>query len=129
MASLADAIRFVHLLFVVFIVGGLVAIWVGALLRRRWVRHFWFRITHLSAMVFVALQTLLGYPCPLTVWEDALDPGNQQDAGFIERYVNDLLYYDWPGWVFTLLHLGVALLIILTYWMVRPNPRPRRNPP
>ncbi|MDO9008959.1 MAG: DUF2784 family protein, partial [Thiobacillus sp.] len=46
---LADAVLFVHLAFVVFVVGGLVFIVVGNWRDWRWVRSLWFRLAHLAA--------------------------------------------------------------------------------
>jgi polyferredoxin len=71
-AAAADAILVVHAAFVVFVVGGLPAIWIGVTLGRPFAFNPWFRGLHLAAIAFVVAETLLGYMCPLTVWEDAL---------------------------------------------------------
>jgi len=44
---LADIVLVVHFAFVLFVVGGLVLIWIGVVLRWAWVRNFWFRVAHL----------------------------------------------------------------------------------
>jgi Protein of Unknown function (DUF2784) len=121
-ASLADIVLAVHLIVVVFIGGGLLAIWLGAALGWRWVRTFWLRLAHLAAIGCIALQTLLGRACPLTMWEDYLR-GASTEAGFVERWLERLIYFDWPPWVFTLLHVGFAVLVLATWWLVPP----RRN--
>jgi hypothetical protein len=56
----ADVIVAFHTAYVAFIVVGLVAICVGALLRWGWVRNPWFRYTHLIAIVIVAGEAVLG---------------------------------------------------------------------
>ena len=71
-ALLADLILLLHFAFVIFVVGGLVAIWVGYFLRWRFVRDVRFRVAHLLAMAFVLGESLLGIICPLTTWEDKL---------------------------------------------------------
>lgn len=125
MELLADTILLVHFGFVAFVVGGLGLIWIGAALQWRWVRNFWFRIVHLAAIVFVAGQALLGRMCPLTLWEDALREGQAPGKGFIARWVYDLLYWDLPGWVFTVVYVLFALVVIASFRWVKPR-SPRR---
>jgi hypothetical protein len=72
---LADALLVVHFAIAAFILGGLIAVWVGAALAWGWVRNPWFRYLHLGAIAFVALEALAGIACPLTVWEDLLRGG------------------------------------------------------
>jgi hypothetical protein len=116
---LADVVLVVHFAFVAFVVGGLLAIWLGAALQWRWVRGFWFRILHLAAIVFVAAEALLGVMCPLTVWEDALR-GRGSEIGFIARWIRSLMFYDVPPWVFTALYVAFAAVVALTFWRVPP---------
>ncbi|HEX9185420.1 MAG TPA: DUF2784 domain-containing protein [Burkholderiales bacterium] len=118
--SAADALLVVHFAIVVFIVGGLVLTWAGALLGWKWVRNPWFRYAHLGAIAFVALEALVGMMCPLTVWEDALRGGSRPDS-FIGRWVQRLLYYRAPEWVFTTLYVGWAAATALTLWLVPPR--------
>lgn len=119
---LADFILIVHFAFVLFIVGGLAAIWAGAALGWRWVRDFRFRIAHLAAIVFVAGEALAGVWCPLTVWEDALR-GTAQEKSFIARWIHRLMYYDFPEWVFTAAYVLFALVVAASWWLVRPRRR------
>ncbi len=122
---LADLILVVHFLFVLFVVGGLAAIWLGAWRGFGFARNVWFRLAHLAAILFVAGQALVGAICPLTLWEDALR-GRDTERGFIARWVQAVLYYDWPPWVFTTLYVGFALLVVATFvWL---PPRFRRDP-
>jgi hypothetical protein len=119
---LADAVLITHFAFVLFVVGGLALIWIGALAGWAWIRNFWFRVAHLAAIAFVAAEALLGIWCPLTVWEAQLRGG---DAGrsFIAQWVQRLLFYDFPEWVFTVLHVGFALVVGATWWWIRPRRR------
>lgn len=118
MTWLADVILVIHFAFVLFVVAGLALIWAGAALRWRWVRNRWFRLAHLAAICFVAAEAIIGVACPLTVWENALR-GNVEEAGFIERLVGGVLYYDFPEWVFTLVYVAFALVVAMTYWLVK----------
>ena len=116
---LADVILVLHFAFVLFVVGGLGAIWLGAWLGWQWVRNFWFRAAHLAAITFVAAEALAGVWCPLTVWEDALR-GRHEEQSFVARWVRAILYWDFPGWLFTLAYCTFTLAVIATWWWIRP---------
>lgn len=131
MTWLADLILVVHLVFVLFVVIGLVTVWIGAALEWQWVRNFWFRLAHLAAISFVAVEAAIGMTCPLTLWENALRPGRGVNEGFIQQWVSRILYYDFPAWVFTATYIAFALLVAASYYWIRPvkHPSPARNYP
>jgi hypothetical protein len=118
----ADVILAFHFAFVGFVVGGVVLTWIGALLRWNWVRNFWFRIAHLTAVCFVAAEALLGIMCPLTIWEDALR-GDAAHASFIARWIHRLMFYELPEWIFTVAYVAFAGLVLVTYRFMPPAPR------
>ena len=122
----ADAVLFVHFAFVLFVTGGLAAIWVGAVFHWRWVRNFTFRALHLAAICFVAAEAFAGIVCPLTLWEDALR-GRESDIGFVSRWVRRLLFYDLPEWVFTVAYVLFAAIVALTLWLVPPVRRAKNK--
>ncbi|MEY4645333.1 MAG: DUF2784 domain-containing protein [Hylemonella sp.] len=117
---LADAILLLHFAIVLYITLGLPAIWLGAACGWQWVRRFWFRLTHLAAIVFVALEALSGVWCPLTVWEDALR-GSTNELSFVARWVHRLMFYQLPEWVFTLAYVSFAAVVGLTWVLVPPR--------
>lgn len=117
---LADAILLLHFAIVLYITLGLPAIWLGAACGWQWVRRFWFRVTHLAAIVFVALEALSGVWCPLTVWEDALR-GSTNELSFVARWVHRLMFYQLPEWVFTLAYVSFAAVVGLTWVLVPPR--------
>jgi hypothetical protein len=121
---LADAILAAHLLIVIFIVGGVPLVYAGVALRWRWVRHWSWRIAHLAAILFVAGESLLGIPCPLTVWEDTLR-GQHSAGGFIERWTHRVMFYDAPTWMFTTAYVAFAGLVLVTWVVVPPTRRKR----
>ncbi|MBI3918644.1 MAG: DUF2784 domain-containing protein [Betaproteobacteria bacterium] len=131
-ALLADLVLIVHFAFVLFVVGGLALILIGAAAGWQWVRNFWFRIAHLAAIAFVAVESLVGVWCPLTVWEDALR-GTGSDMSFIARWVRAILFWNLPEWLFTVAYCTLALVVITTWWRVRPrrgqNEKGRRSAP
>lgn len=119
---LADAVLVLHFLVVVFIVGGLVLVWIGAPAGWAWVRNRGFRYLHLAAIAFVAAEALLGIACPLTVWEDLLRGGARPES-FVGRWVRQLLYYQAPEWVFSALYALWAAATLLTLRLVPPRRR------
>jgi len=118
---LADLILVIHFGIAFFITAGLVLIPLGALLNWRWVRRRGWRITHLAAIVFVAGEALAGIACPLTVWEDLLRGGAVVEAGFIQRWLGRLLYWQAPAWFFTALYVTAAALAVWLWVRVRPT--------
>jgi hypothetical protein len=125
---LADALLVLHFAIAAFITAGLPAVWVGAVAGWGWVRNPWFRWLHLGAIGFVALEALLGYVCPLTLWEDMLRGGVRPES-FVGRWVHRLLYYSAPEWVFTTLYVAWAAATLVTLWLVPPRRRAGGTPP
>ena len=117
---IADAILVVHLLIVLFIVGGLLAVWLGAALGWRWIRDPWFRYAHLGAILFVAGEALIGMACPLTVWEDMLR-GAARPESFVAGWVRWLIFYAAPEWVFTAAYVAWAIATLATLRFVPPR--------
>lgn len=128
---LADSLLVLHVLFVCFVVFGLLAIYLGFCLKWAWVRNRIFRIVHLLAIGFVVLQSWLGMMCPLTVWEMALrtEAGSMTYSGsFIQHWLHKLLYYSAPDWVFITLYTVFGTLVLASWFVVRPNQRIRKKP-
>jgi len=125
-AWLADGILIVHVLFVLFVVGGFALILAGAR-RWRWVRNRAFRIAHLAAILLVAAEALLGVTCPLTYWEDVLRAAGREERSFIGRWLAWLLYYDLPEWAFALAYAAFALAVIWSWSAIPPRARSTRS--
>jgi hypothetical protein len=124
--SAPDAIVVVHLLIVLFVVAGVPLVYLGAALRWAWVRSWRWRVLHLGAILFIAAESILGVACPLTVWEDTLR-GQRSNSGFIERWVDRLLFYDAPTWVFTVAYVVFAALVLATWVAVPPARNARKR--
>ncbi len=121
---LADVILVIHALFVVFVVFGLVAICVGHVYKWHWVGNRLFRIGHLSAIAIVVVQSWIGVICPLTTWEVALREstgGEAYSGSFIQHWLQSLLYYSAPEWVFIVLYTGFGSLVLASWFLVPPN--------
>jgi hypothetical protein len=124
----ADIIALIHLGYVVFVILGFILIVVGIILKWQWIRNFWFRIAHLVAIAGVALEAVLGINCPLTVLEFSLRYGvapSDMRVSFLGGLIDSILYYDAPAWLFTIIYVGFALLVAITFVMAPPNRRNR----
>ncbi len=120
----ADVLLFSHVLFVVFVVFGLALILVGKFLDWGWVRNPYFRITHLAAIAVVVLQSWVGVICPLTTWEMAFREraGSAVYSGsFISHWLEAILYYRAPAWVFTVCYTVFAAAVVASWFWVRPR--------
>jgi hypothetical protein len=81
-------------------------------------------VLHLCAIAFVALEALIGMACPLTLLEDWLRIDVASESGFVQRWLQRLLYWDLPAWVFTVAYVCFAGVVMLTFVLLPP----RRNP-
>ena len=120
----ADGLLILHVTVVLFIVAGLALIIVGGLQGWSWVHNRWFRIAHVVAICVVIVQAWAGLLCPLTVWEQALRQraGDASYAGsFIAHWLDSLLYYQAPMWVFALIYSGFGALVVIAWYRVRPR--------
>ena len=121
---LADALLVLHVLVVVFVVAGLIVIFTGRVLAWSWVRNPWFRILHVAAISIVILQSWAGVICPLTTWEMSLrnQAGDTVYSGsFISHWLETLLYFQAPPWVFTVTYTVFGALVIASWFFVRPR--------
>jgi len=121
----ADALLVAHCALVLFIGGGLALVLAGGALGWAWVTNPWFRLAHLLAIGVVVAQAWAGRICPLTVWEQALRQRAGEagySGGFIAHWLQELLYYEAPLWVFALAYSLFGLLVLLAWWRVRPRP-------
>lgn len=119
----ADAILIAHVLFVAFVVLGLLEIYVGRWLSWDWVRNFWFRLIHLGAITVVVLQSWASVICPLTTWEVRLrEKANAEtyEGSFIQHWLQTLLYYQAPEWLFITAYTAFAGLVIISWFIVPP---------
>jgi len=120
----ADALLFSHVLFVTFVVLGLALILAGKWYDWAWVRNPWFRVAHLAAIGVVVIQSWVGAICPLTAWEMAL----RERAGavaysgsFISHWLETILYYRAPAWVFIVCYTAFAGLVIASWFWIPPR--------
>jgi hypothetical protein len=123
-AFLADLIVAVHIAYVSFVVVGQLAILIGLALKWSWIRNFWFRISHLVAIVIVGLEAAWDVTCPLTNWERQarlLAGQTPTEGSFIGRLFDNILFYDLPKWYFNALHIAFAVLVLATFVLAPPR--------
>ncbi len=126
---LADIVLALHVALVGFVVGGLVLVLAGNMRRWHWVNNLWFRLAHIAAISVVAAEAWFGIVCPLTtleMWLRARSGAVSYSGGFIEYWLQRLLYYDASPWVFALAYTLFGLAVAATWWYFPPVARPGR---
>jgi polyferredoxin len=121
---LADATVLIHALFVLFVAGGQLLILVGWVSGWAWTRNLVFRIAHLAAIGFVVLETWLGIVCPLSILENnfrGLAGAAKYEMSFIGYWLNRLLFFSFPAWVFTLIYSIFFLWVVVTFFAYPPK--------
>lgn len=131
---LADVVLVAHVGVAAFVVAGLLLVVVGNLKRWSWVNNGWFRAAHVAAIGIVVAEAWLGIVCPLTTFEMWLRSRAGEAAyggGFIEHWLQRLLFYSAPAWVFVAAYTGFGLLVLAAWWRFPPRfkARPRTTPP
>lgn len=127
---LADFLLFLHVLFAAFVLFGLVAVYAGKVRGWTWVRNPWFRLVHLAAIAVVAMQSWAGVICPLTTLEMYLrgKAGEATYSGaFMSHWLHEILYYQVPEWIFVVCYTAFGILVVFSWFLVRPLPFTRRK--
>lgn len=121
---LADVVLLMHFAVVLFVVLGLPAIVIGHRLGWRWTHRPAWRYLHLAAIAAVVAQAWLGQYCFLTHWESSLRIKAGQtgyEVSFIEHWVQRVLYFDAPLWVFACLYSVFGALVAWAWWRYPPR--------
>jgi hypothetical protein len=126
---LATLVLLFHLGVILFNLFGLIAVPLGAWRGWRFVRVLWWRALHLAMLALVAVQAELDQLCFLTQWQHALERAAGEaasDAPFIAGFVNRLVYWPLPLWVFAVAYIAIWIYALLLWVLVPPRRRPRR---
>lgn len=122
----ADAVLLLHVLFVAFVVVGLLLIVLGGVLSWRWVRNRTFRVLHLAAIGVVVAQAWVGMICPLTtieMWLRSRAGDAVYQGSFISHWLESILYYQAPAWVFAVGYTAFGVVVAASWFLVRPRSR------
>ncbi len=121
---LADMVLILHVAVVAFVVGGLILVVAGNLRGWRWVNGGRFRLAHLVAIAVVVAEVWFGATCPLTsveMWLRAKAHAATYAGSFIEHWLQRVLYYEAPSWVFTLGYSLFGLVVVAVWWYFPPK--------
>jgi hypothetical protein len=122
---MANAILAAHAAIIFFNVFGLVAVPIGAACGWQFVRIRWWRILHILLLAAVAAQAIFGRACILTLWQAAFAGAAGDRTPLIERWVDRIIYWPLPIWVFAVLYVVVFGYALALLWLVPPQPPPR----
>lgn len=120
---LADLVLTLHAGVAAFVVAGLALIIAGNWRGWHWVNRLWFRLAHLATIAFVAVQSWFGFTCPLTTlenWLRARAAVETYSGGFIAHWLQRVLFYQAPAWVFVTGYTLFGLLVAFTWWRFPP---------
>lgn len=115
---LADAVLTAHVMLVAFVLGGLLAVLAGNRLGWGWVNHIVFRLAHLATIAVVVMESWFGITCPLTTLEAWLRERAMQTTyttSFIEHWLQKILFYQAPTWVFTVAYTAFGALVVASW--------------
>ena len=125
----ADIILVLHALFIAFVILSFILIVVGIVRRWQWTRNFWFRAANLLAIGLVAVNAWVVKICPLTIWENEMREtvgGDTYPGTFVGFYLQKIIYYDLPIWVFAIIYTVFAALVLIM-WLIWSPRWPRCN--
>jgi hypothetical protein len=126
-AMWADIILVLHALFIAFVILSFILTVIGIFRRWQWTRNFWFRAANLLAIGLVAVNAWLGEICPLTSWENEMRETTGEGVypgTFVGYYLQKVIYYDFPIWVFAIVYTVFSALVLIT-WVIWPPRWPR----
>jgi Protein of Unknown function (DUF2784) len=119
----AGAILATHVAVILFNLFGLITVPIGAACGWRFVHIRWWRVLHLASLGVVALQAAFGRACILTLWQARL-AGVAAPVPLIMGWVDRLIYWPLPLWVFAVLYLLVFGYALALFWLVPPRRLP-----
>jgi len=76
------------------------------------VRIAWLRLLHLGVLAVVAGQAIAGRACFLTIWQNDLAGHSRAADPLIMTWINHLIYWKLPFWVFTVIYICVFLYVL-----------------
>lgn len=124
----AETLLAAHVAIILFNIFGLVAVPLGAAFGWRFVRVPCWRLLHLVLMFAVALQAVFGRACILTLWQRALTGAVADRTPLIMGWVDRVIYWPLPMWVFAVLYVAVFAYALALFRLVPPRRRGAAEP-
>jgi len=123
---LADAMVGIHIGYVAYVLLGQAAIVLAAALHRQWGGNPWFRWTHLLAIAIVAVEAVMNWRCPLSIWEEQLRILAGQDINssdtFMGRILHNVLFiHGMPESFFTTIYIAMFIIVVQGLLMYPPR--------
>jgi len=126
---MANVVAVLHAAYVMFVTIGFALIVIGMVMRWEWERAFWFRVAHLGTITLVCAESLMRTACPLTTLEQrlrAMSGEANHSRDFIGYWIDRLIFYNFPSWVFTVAYVVFGVLVAIVFVLApprRPGPR------
>jgi hypothetical protein len=119
--NVSETILVFHVAIITFNVVGLIVIPLGSWLGWRFVHIVWLRLLHLGLLAAVAGQALAGRACILTIWQTNLAGYSETVPPLIMLWLNHLIYWNLPFWMFTLIYVLVFAYVVALWIPVPPR--------
>lgn len=126
----ADVVLTLHVALVMFVVGGFALVIIGNCRHWRWVNAAGFRLAHLAAVVMIVAEVWVEVSCPLTtleMWLRAQAGAPTYDGSFVGHWLQRVLYYNAPSWVFALVYSLFGVLVLATWLHFPPKSKKLRR--
>jgi uncharacterized protein DUF2784 len=114
----AEAVLAAHIAVILFNVFGLIVVPIGAARGWRFVHIAWWRMLHVAMLAAVAVQALASRACILTLWQSDLTGSAARPPPLIASWVNRLIYWKLPIWIFAALYTVVFVYAVALLWLV-----------
>jgi hypothetical protein len=122
---LADITVFIHLLFILFLIFGLLLIVLGIFKKWPIIKDIKFRALHLLGFLIVVGFEFAGLLCPLTYLEIYLrekeDLNGVYFGSFIAHYIEKIIYWEIPLELIVIPTSAVTFLTALLFILVPPE--------
>ncbi len=131
---LADLLVVIHFIWILFMLWGFILTLSGSFTlyflhtaaerRPSFFDRWLFRTIHLSGILYVAVLTIFGKYCPLTIWENQLRarhaPHLKYPASFVIHYIEKLVYPDADFLLFVIPTMIIALFTLIMFVLKPP---------
>jgi hypothetical protein len=121
---MANVVAAAHIGYFLFVIGGSIAIVVGAAKRWGWIRNLWFRLAHVASVYVVIIEDIFNFSCPLNTIEADLRVRSDSSgvasstAGHLLDY---LLHQTIPSRVLDVTYWSLGAILIVLLFVVPPR--------